>query len=59
MVLDPPVRRYGGLKDQDCTFTDTHCNRDHSIKGATGVSFACTCCAHEMTNAPTRALVSC
>ncbi|EJD35592.1 NADH-ubiquinone oxidoreductase [Auricularia subglabra TFB-10046 SS5] len=30
----PPVRRYGGLKDQDRIFTNLYCRHDHGIKGA-------------------------
>ena len=30
----PPVRRYGGLKDQDRIFTNAYCRHDHGIKGA-------------------------
>lgn len=33
-VQDPPVRRYGGLKDQDRIFTNAYCRHDHGIKGA-------------------------
>lgn len=33
-VADPPVRRYGGLKDQDRIFTNLFCRGDHGIKGA-------------------------
>ncbi|THU91196.1 hypothetical protein K435DRAFT_863638 [Dendrothele bispora CBS 962.96] len=33
-VTDPPVRRYGGLKDQDRIFTNVYCKHDHGIKGA-------------------------
>ncbi len=33
-VADPPVRRYGGLKDQDRIFTNIYCKHDHGIKGA-------------------------
>lgn len=33
-VQDPPVRRYGGLKDQDRIFTNVYCKHDHGIKGA-------------------------
>lgn len=33
-VADPPVRRYGGLKDQDRIFTNAFCRHDHGIKGA-------------------------
>lgn len=33
-VADPPVRRYGGLKDQDRIFTNVYCRHDHGIKGA-------------------------
>ena len=33
-VADPPVRRYGGLKDQDRIFTNIYCRHDHGIKGA-------------------------
>ena len=29
-----PVRRYGGLKDQDRIFTNAYCRHDHGIKGA-------------------------
>ncbi len=34
-VQDTPVRRYGGLKDQDRIFTNAYCRHDHGIKGAT------------------------
>ncbi|KAG5641073.1 NADH-ubiquinone oxidoreductase 51 kDa subunit, mitochondrial precursor [Asterophora parasitica] len=33
-VADPPVRRYGGLKDQDRIFTNVYCRHDHGLKGA-------------------------
>lgn len=33
-VQDPPVRRYGGLRDQDRIFTNAYCRHDHGIKGA-------------------------
>ncbi|KAJ7580992.1 hypothetical protein C8J56DRAFT_958766 [Mycena floridula] len=33
-VADPPVRRYGGLKDQDRIFTNVYCKHDHGLKGA-------------------------
>lgn len=33
-VSDPPVRRYGGLRDQDRIFTNAYCRHDHGIKGA-------------------------
>lgn len=33
-VSDPPVRRYGGLKDQDRIFTNLFSRHDHGIKGA-------------------------
>ena len=33
-VQDPPVRHYGGLKDQDRIFTNAYCRHDHGIKGA-------------------------
>jgi NADH dehydrogenase (ubiquinone) flavoprotein 1 len=33
-VQDPPVRHYGGLKDQDRIFTNIHSRHDHGIKGA-------------------------
>ena len=33
-VADPPVRRYGGLKDQDRIFTNAFCKHDHGLKGA-------------------------
>lgn len=33
-VADPPVRRYGGLKDQDRIFTNAYCRHDHGLKGA-------------------------
>ena len=33
-VSDPPVRRYGGLKDQDRIFTNVYSRHDHGIKGA-------------------------
>lgn len=33
-VAEPPVRRYGGLKDQDRIFTNIYCRHDHGIKGA-------------------------
>lgn len=29
-----PVRRYGGLKDQDRIFTNAYCKHDHGLKGA-------------------------
>jgi hypothetical protein len=41
-VADPPVRRYGGLKDQDRIFTNAYCRHDHGIKGAL-VSRMCSC----------------
>ncbi|KAH7084030.1 NADH-ubiquinone oxidoreductase [Auriculariales sp. MPI-PUGE-AT-0066] len=34
--VPPPVRRYGGLKDQDRIFTNLFCRHDHGIKGRTG-----------------------
>ncbi|KAF8072132.1 NADH-ubiquinone oxidoreductase 51 kDa subunit [Lyophyllum atratum] len=33
-AADPPVRRYGGLKDQDRIFTNVYCRHDHGLKGA-------------------------
>ncbi|OCF57115.1 NADH dehydrogenase [ubiquinone] flavoprotein 1, mitochondrial [Kwoniella mangroviensis CBS 10435] len=33
-VSDPPVRHYGGLKDQDRIFTNLYCKHDHGLKGA-------------------------
>jgi hypothetical protein len=33
-VADPPVRHYGGLKDQDRIFTNVYSRHDHGIKGA-------------------------
>ncbi|KAJ3812141.1 hypothetical protein F5876DRAFT_87908 [Lentinula aff. lateritia] len=33
-VTDTPVRRYGGLKDQDRIFTNAFCKHDHGITGA-------------------------
>ena len=33
-VADTPVRRYGGLKDQDRIFTNAYCRHDHGLKGA-------------------------
>lgn len=33
-VSDPPVRHYGGLKDQDRIFTNLYLKHDHGIKGA-------------------------
>ncbi|CAD6563905.1 MAG: NADH dehydrogenase [ubiquinone] flavoprotein 1, mitochondrial [Tremellales sp. Tagirdzhanova-0007] len=33
-VSDPPVRRYGGLKDQDRIFTNLNSRHDHGLKGA-------------------------
>lgn len=33
-VSDPPVRRYGGLKDQDRIFTNLYLKHDHGLKGA-------------------------
>jgi NADH dehydrogenase (ubiquinone) flavoprotein 1 len=33
-VQDTPVRRYGGLKDQDRIFTNAYSRHDHGIKGA-------------------------
>lgn len=33
-VADPPVRRYGGLKDQDRIFTNLYSKHDHGLKGA-------------------------
>jgi hypothetical protein len=33
-VADPPVRRYGGLRDQDRIFTNVYCKHDHGLKGA-------------------------
>ena len=33
-VQDTPVRRYGGLKDQDRIFTNAYLRHDHGIKGA-------------------------
>jgi NADH dehydrogenase (ubiquinone) flavoprotein 1 len=40
-VQDTPVRRYGGLKDQDRIFTNVHSRHDHGIKGAM------VCCSSE------------
>ena len=34
VASDIPVRRYGGLKDQDRIFTNAYCRHDHGIKGA-------------------------
>ena len=51
MVHDTPVRRYGGLKDQDRTFTNAHCRHDHGIKDAMAVFPACPCRPHELPNA--------
>lgn len=45
-VADPPVRRYGGLKDQDRIFTNAYCRHDHGLKGAmvcVGMSCFRTC----------------
>ncbi|TFK22006.1 NADH-ubiquinone oxidoreductase 51 kDa subunit [Coprinopsis marcescibilis] len=33
-VADTPVRRYGGLKDQDRIFTNAYLRHDHGLKGA-------------------------
>ena len=33
-MQDTPVRRYGGLKDQDRIFTNAFCRHDHGLKGA-------------------------
>ena len=33
-VQDPPVRHYGGLKDQDRIFTNAYSRHDHGLKGA-------------------------
>jgi NADH dehydrogenase (ubiquinone) flavoprotein 1 len=33
-VQDTPVRRYGGLKDQDRIFTNLYCRHDPGLKGA-------------------------
>ncbi|EJU03008.1 NADH-ubiquinone oxidoreductase [Dacryopinax primogenitus] len=33
-VQDPPVRHYGGLKDQDRIFTNLYSRHDHGLKGA-------------------------
>jgi hypothetical protein len=33
-VADPPVRRYGGLKDQDRIFTNAFLKHDFGLKGA-------------------------
>ena len=33
-VQDTPVRRYGGLKDQDRIFTNAYLRHDHGIQGA-------------------------
>jgi hypothetical protein len=33
-TVQEPVRRYGGLKDQDRIFTNAYCRHDHGIKGA-------------------------
>jgi len=33
-TAEVPVRRYGGLKDQDRIFTNAYCRHDHGIKGA-------------------------
>jgi hypothetical protein len=33
-VAETPVRRYGGLKDQDRIFTNAYCRHDHGLKGA-------------------------
>jgi len=41
-VADPPVRRYGGLRDQDRIFTNAYCRHDHGLKGAV-VSPICSC----------------
>lgn len=42
-VADPPVRRYGGLKDQDRIFTNAYCRHDHGIKGAlVSVLYSCS-----------------
>ena len=33
-VPEPPVRQYGGLKDQDRIFTNVYCRHDHGIRSA-------------------------
>ncbi|PFH53332.1 hypothetical protein AMATHDRAFT_55214 [Amanita thiersii Skay4041] len=33
-VADPPVRHYGGLKDQDRIFTNIYSRHDYALKGA-------------------------
>ena len=33
-ATDIPVRRYGGLKDQDRIFTNAYCRHDPGLKGA-------------------------
>lgn len=33
-VVNNPVRRYGGLKDQDRIFSNAYMRHDHGIKGA-------------------------
>ena len=33
-VSDPPVRHYGGLKDQDRIFTNLNSRHDHGLNGA-------------------------
>ena len=42
-VADPPVRRYGGLKDQDRIFTNAYCRHDHGLKGALVSSHGLIC----------------
>ena len=42
-VADPPVRRYGGLKDQDRIFTNAYCRHDHGLKGALVSSYCALC----------------
>lgn len=44
-VQDTPVRRYGGLKDQDRIFTNVYCRHDHGLKGAQ-VCPSPRCCLH-------------
>lgn len=34
VASDIPVKRYGGLKDQDRIFTNVYSRHDHGIKGA-------------------------
>ena len=43
MAQDMPVRRYGGLKDQDHIFTNAYCRHNRGIKGATAVYPPCPC----------------